>query len=471
MLAGLVGPFLRRERRERRPLNVVFFLTDDHGAWAVRHSGCKEIETPNIDRLAATGASFSNAFAATPVSSPSRATYLTGRLPSHHGIQDFLMSAVDCVGPTAKPFLLGQPTFSESLANAGYTVGLVGKWHLGDDAKPQAGFHHWVTVPGAAGPYRDAVFVKNGQTVKTTGMKTDRLGDFAIEFIDQAKARPFCLFLAFYAPHTPYDYQSAEYRKPYEDSAFSCFPRVPPHPNRMLTLQGRPTPTLNDHLNPASMLSYSALVTAADYNIGRVLSHLERLGLRDNTLVIFSADQGHNSGHHGIWGKGNATIPFNLYEESIRVPLTWNLPGRIEGGRVFEQLVSTYDFMPSLLDYLHVAPPSDKHRVGHSYAPLLRAGPYRERKHVFFEYAYVRGVRSSRWKYIDRAEGWPSELFDLRTDPGEHTSVLGRPGTKSTAERMKGQLRAFFERAGAPPASRWRTTTRQALPRYNDSGD
>jgi arylsulfatase A-like enzyme len=434
----------------------------------VHHSGCKEIETPHIDRLAAGGARFANAFAATPVCSPSRATYMTGRLPSHHGIQDFLMSAVDCIGPTAKQFLAGQPTFSESLAKAGYKVGLAGKWHMGADATMQAGFSYWATVPGAASTFRDAVFVKNGETVKTSGMKTDRVGDFAIEFIDQSKHQPFCLFVPFYAPHTPYDHQSEEYRKPYEKSPFSCFPRMPQHPRRMTTLQGRRTATLDDHGNVKSMLAYSALVTAADHNMGRVLAHLDKLGLRNNTLVIFSADQGHNSGHHGLWGKGNATIPFNMYEESVRVPLIWNLPGRIKAGKVQGQLVSSYDFMPSLLDYLGVDPPADRHRVGRSYAPLLRGERYRDREEIFFEYGYVRAVRSKRWKYVERVDGFPSELFDLQTDPGEAKDLFGTPEGNAVAKGMSARLRAFFDGAGAPPPEQWRSTTRQALPRYND---
>jgi len=467
----LTAPFLLRAQAPRKPLNVVFFLTDDHGAWALNHAGCSEMLTPNIDRLAATGARFTNAFAATPVCSPSRATWLTGRLPSAHGIQDYVMSGGlgsqnDTVGPTAKRFLAGQPTFSESLAGAGYKVGLVGKWHMGDDVNPQAGFTSWTTVPGAAGTYRDAVFSRNGKTEKTTGMKSDRLGDFAIEFLDQAKAEPFCLYMPFYAPHTPYDYQSEEYRRPYENSPFSCFPRVPVHPLRMTTLLGKPTATLKDHDNPQSMLAYSALVTAADQNIGRVLKHLDKLGLRENTLVVFASDQGHNSGHHGLWGKGNATIPFNMYEESIRVPLIWNLPGRIPEGRVFPQLVSSYDFMPTLLDYLGVTAPNDPRRVGQSYAPLLRGQPYRQRDQVFFEYEYVRSVRTNRWKYVERADGWPSELFDLSQDPGEAKDVLGTTEGARIAAKLKKSLHAFFRKSGAPAADQWRTTTRQLLPTY-----
>ena len=289
-------------QKKSTPVNVVFFLTDDHGAWALNHAGCKELHTPNLDRLAAEGARFDNAFAATPVCSPSRATYMTGRLPSHHGIQDFLLFGWrpgiknDCTGPTAKRFLAGQPTWSETLANAGYKLGLSGKWHMGEDDKAQAGFSWWATVPGGGGTFRNVTFVKNGETVKTTGMKTDRVGDFAIEFLQQQTSRqPFCLFVPFFAPHTAYDYQSEEYRKPYEDSNFSCFPRVPVHPARSKMLEGAPAGTLKDDNNVNSMWAYSALITALDHHVGRVLDQLDKMGVRENTVIIFSADQGHNN--------------------------------------------------------------------------------------------------------------------------------------------------------------------------------
>ncbi|MCU0247198.1 MAG: sulfatase-like hydrolase/transferase, partial [Bryobacter sp.] len=457
---------------QKKPLNVVFFLTDDHGAWALNHAGCKELHTPNLDRLASEGARFDNAFAATPVCSPSRATYLTGRLPSHHGIQDFLLfgfrpgMANDCAGPTAKQFLAGQPTFSESLAKAGYKVGLSGKWHIGQDDRMQAGFSYWATVPGGGGTFRDATFVKNGETVKTSGMKTDRVGDFGIEFLNQTGGQPFCLFMPFYAPHTPYDFQSNEYRRPYENSKFGCFPRLPVHPWRMRTLEGAIGGTLKDDGNEESMRSYSALITAMDHNVGRVLTHLDRMGVRDNTVVVFTADQGHNCGHHGLWGKGNATIPFNMYEESIRVPLIWSHRGRIKPGLRLSRMVSSYDFMPTLLDYVGVAAPEDRHRAGESYAGLLNATRSEDREELYFEYEYVRAVRTKRWKYIHRVEGWPSELFDLQNDPGEERNVLETPAGRKTAVELQRKLQAFFERKGAPPIEQWRSTTRQVLPRY-----
>ena len=193
---------------------------------------------------------------------------------------------------------------------------------------------------------------------------------------------------------------------------FPIFPIRPGTPHR--------TRSCNPCTATASAkLGYSSLITAADANIGRVLQRLEELGLRDNTVVVFSADQGWCAGHHGVWGKGNGTIPYNMYEESIRVPLIWNHPRAIQPAAP-TPMVSSYDFFPTLLDYLGIdAPPSDPRRVGRSYAAFLRGAPPRQwTNRLFFEYSYVRSLRTQTLKYVERGEGWPSELFDLEADPG-----------------------------------------------------
>jgi arylsulfatase A-like enzyme len=355
MLAGLAGaPWMQTPTRAARRTNVVFFLTDDHGAWSLGAYGCPEFHTPNLDRLAANGARFSSAYAATPVCSPSRMTYMTGKLPAAHGVHDAML-VVDRWGPKRRRFLDGHTTFSEVLARNGYTLGMCGKWHMGDDDNPHAGFTYWCTQAENGGGYKDPVLVKNGSRVKINGFLTDALADAGLEFIDANKGRPFLLYLPFYAPHTPYNYQPEAYRRWYADSKFSCFPQPPKHSQRRRSFD-------RHHGNRNSMTAYSALITGVDHNVGRIARRLEELGLRDDTLLVFAADQGWNAGQHGVWGKGNATIPFNMYEESIRVPLIWNQPGRIAAGQVLSPLVSSYDFFPTILDYLVVnAPPRDPH--------------------------------------------------------------------------------------------------------------
>lgn len=448
-------PFVPGPRRAARKTNVVFFLTDDHGAWAMSPGGCAGMHTPSLAALARDGARFERAYAATPVCSPSRLTYLTGRLPSSHGVHDALVIQ-DLVGPNRKRFLQGQVTYSELLAGNGYTVGLSGKWHMGDDENPHAGFSYWCTIPGGGSTYRDPEFIQNGARVKTKGFKTDLVTDFALEFIHANRDRPFFLYVPFFAPHTPFGYQPEAYRRPYADSSFGCFPEGPRHPQRRWSFD-------RFHGNRETKLAYSALVTGADHNIGRVLKRLEELGLREDTLVIFSADQGWNAGHHGVWGKGNATIPFNMYEESIRVPLIWNHPGRIAAGQVLSPMVSSYDFFPTILDYLDISAVPDPTRVGRSYAGYLRGVPPEARAELFFEYCYTRAIRTGNLKYVERGDDWPSELFDVEADPGETVNVIGDRSRREDLAELRGKLRSFFGRIGAPPVNEWRSTTRQTI--------
>lgn len=444
----------------RPKTNVVFVMTDDHGAWALGAYGCKDLHTPNLDRLAAAGARFTRAYACTPVCSPSRVTYLTGRIPSIHGVQDWLRP-VDTFGERSRSFLEGHPTFTEVLAQNGYTLGLSGKWHMGRDEHAQRGFTWWCTVPGGGGPYRDPVFVKNGSEVKTTGYKTDLVTDFALEFIDQNKDRPFFLYVPYYAPHTPFNYQPEQYRRPYNDSKFPCFPDTPTHPWQNPGLK-------QHHLNRASMHAYSALISGVDANVGRILERLEQLRLRENTLVVFTADQGWNAGHHGVWGKGNGTWPFNMYEESIRVPLIWNHPGRIRPGQAPAPMVSSYDFFPTILDYLGVAAPRDPKRVGRSYAGFLGGRPPRDwRNRLYFEYAHARALRTENLKYVERTREWPGELYDLEADPGETRNLIDEAAYQPQLKALRAELADFFRQAGAPPLEDWRSTTSQELTVYS----
>lgn len=465
MLAGAAAaPFARGAARRpngaapARP-NVVMFMTDDHGAWALGAYGCKDMHTPNIDRLASGGARFTRAFACTPVCSPSRMTYMTGRLPSHHGVQDWLRP-VDSFGDESRRWLDGHPTFSEVLAGNGYKLGMSGKWHMGNDEKAQAGFTWWHTVPGGGGKYDDPEFVTNGKRGTIEGYKTDIVGDGAVEFIDQAKDDPFFLYVPFYAPHTPYTFQPEAYRAPYEGSNFSCFPDLPTHPwaNRgMKRHQG----------NRSSKHGYSALVTGVDHNVGRILGRLEERGLRDNTLVIFTADQGWNAGHHGVWGKGNGTWPFNMYEESIGVPLIWNHPGSIRPGQTPSPMVSSYDFLPTILDYLGIEAPDDPKRAGRSYAAFLRDEKRVWPNRLYFEYSFVRAVRTENLKYVERTREWPSELYDLEADPHETRNLIGDAAYSEQLRGLRADLDRFFEQAGAPPIEDWRSTTQQELTVYS----
>jgi arylsulfatase A-like enzyme len=215
-----------------------------------------------------------------------------------------------------------------------------------------------------------------------------------------------------------------------------------------------------------SKLSYMALISGADRNIGRVLTLLEERGWRDNTVVIFTADQGWNAGHHGVWGKGNGTWPFNMYEESIRVPLIWNHPAAIKAGQTITSMVSSYDLFPTMLDYTGLAAAPDKRRIGRSYSAFLKGQKPRWEEKLYFEYSYVRGLRTSTRKLVIRAEGFPSEFYDLEKDPGETVNRIDDPAYAKEITGLKADLEKWFQNAGAPPIGDWRSTTRQNLTQY-----
>jgi choline-sulfatase len=451
MLSTVAAPAFAQRRRP----NLVFLMTDDHGPWATAPGGCATMHTPHLAALARGGTMFSRAFACTPVCSPSRLTWLTGQIPSRHGVQDWLMPR-DSFGAESRRFLDGHLTWSELLARNGYTLGLAGKWHMGHDDRPHAGFSYWATIPGGGGPYQDPTFFKNGETIPMKGFKTDLVGDAALEFLDTRKNSrdPFALYLPFYAPHTPYNYQPEVYREPYAGSDFPCFPRLPKNPRQNPGLAAH-------HGNTESMRAYSALITGADAQLGRVVEKLRQMGALEDTTIVFTADQGWSAGHHGVWGKGNGTWPFNMYDNAIGVPLVWSHPGRIPAGRTQSTMVSSYDFFATLTDWLGIA--HERRTAGLSYAALLRGGrPKWRRDTLFFEYAGVRALRTERWKFVAREDG-AQELYDLREDAMEQRNrAAGSPHTA----RFARQLEQWFQAQGAPPLKDWRTTTSQTLPTY-----
>ncbi len=386
-------------------------------------------------------------------------TIMSGLIPSQHGVQDWLVPQ-DSFGPKSTRYLEDRLTWSDVLARNGYTLGLAGKWHMGHDDTAQSGFSYWATIPGGGGTYRDPVFVKNGQTIPMKGFKTDLVGDCAIEFLDSQKnsKSPFALYMPFYAPHTPFDYQPDTYRDPYNGSKFSCYPDTPRHPWQNPSMSGL-------YGKQQSKLGYSALITAADANMRRVLDKLNQMGASEDTLVLFTADQGYNAGHHGLWGKGNGSVPFNMYEESIGVPMVWSHPGRITAGRVETAMVSHYDFIPTLLDYLGLPYSPNGFRAGSSYAPLLHGKRMKPRNRLFFEYGPVRAIRTESLKLIRRASG-EDEFFDLASDPGETKNLWADSAYAKQRAALDASLQDFFRRAGAPALADWKSTTKQNLTVY-----
>ena len=426
---------------QARP-NLVFILTDDQGPWALGCAGNPEIRTPSLDALAGTGLRFENFFCTSPVCSPARASIMTGRIPSAHGVHDWIRERN--VPPRPVPYLEGMTCTTDVLAENGYTVGLSGKWHLGDSFTPQHGFHHWFCMPlGGVRDYNDAEMIRDGESEVCKGYVTDVITDDALGFLDAHAGgdRPFYLSVHYNAPHAPWFGHPQAIVDSYDDCPFASCPQEPIHPHVRPEMVKR-------HGDREALKGYFAAVTAMDANVGRLLAKLDELGIRDETLVVFLSDNGFNCGHHGFWGKGNGTFPFNMYEESVKVPAIVSHPGRIRGGRVTDAMVSQYDILPTLLEYMGMPPVDDPLLPGRSFVDVLdgRSDQAHERVVVYDEYGPVRMIRSRTHKYIHRYPYGPHDLYDLAADPHERRNLLDEDPAQPLAAEMRRQLSDFFAR-------------------------
>lgn len=425
--------------------NLVFIMTDDQGAWSLGCYGNAEARTPVVDRLAAEGIRFRRAFATIPVCSPSRATFLTGRIASQHGIHDWIKH--DNMGERARYALSGEVLLSDVLADQGYTCGLVGKWHLGDSLHPHAKFSYWFALPQGSGNYNDAPMCWQGEVNKVPGYITDRITDHALKFMEANRAKPFFLFVAYSAPHSPWVGHPQDLVDEYMKCPFSSIPKEPPHPWRSSNedlLGSKPT-----------LAQYFAAVSGVDRGVERILNGLDELKLADRTLVVYTSDQGFNVGHHGLWGKGNASNPRNMYDTSMQVPLIFRQPGRVPKGTETDALFSAYDFVPTVLDYLGLPPSPGRNLPGHSLAAVIRGqkadGPADA---VFGEYGRARMIRTDRYKLVHRSDGGPDELYDLPADPGEKANLAGDPTYRKLYVELRGRIFKWFDQyveAGRDP--------------------
>ena len=427
---------------DRDKPNVVFVLTDDQGPWAAGCYGNPEIRTPNTDALASRGTLFKNFFCSSPVCSPARASLLTGRIPSQHGVHDWIRDRN--MPPDPSQYLDGFPCYTDVLAENGYTVGLSGKWHLGDSMTPQHGFRYWFAMPLGYSVYQDAEMIWEGEARKYPGYVTDVITDHALRFIDENKDRPFYLSVHYNAPHTPWTGHPQDIVDSYDNCPFKSCPQEATHPWATAT---------KGHMgNRESLKGYFAAVTGADVGLGRIMDKLDELGLRENTLLVYTSDNGYSCGHHGIWGKGNGTFPLNMYENSIRVPFIISRPGRIPEGRATGAMMSQYDFMPTLLDYLALPPVDDATLPGASFLSVWTGeeAEARDEVVVYDEYGPVRMIRTQEWKYVHRYPYGPHELYHLASDPGERKNLVDEESQKSTVDEMRRRLARWFERYVVP---------------------
>ena len=446
--------------------NIILILCDDMGHWAMGAAGNKEIQTPNLDKLAATGIRFENFFCTSPVCSPARASIFTGKMPSQHGVQDWLAFPNN----DNLEYLKGQTTYPLLLSQNGYTCGITGKWHLGNATTMQMGFSHWYVYASAQATYYDTPMLRNDETITESRYITDRLTEDALSFLNTQtnQPNPFYLSLHYTAPHKPWiGCHPQEYLDMYKNCPFDSIPTLPKHPWQINT---HPWPEGQERHE--TLQGYYAAVTAMDAGIGQIINYLEQNNMRENTLIFFMSDNGMNMFHHGIVGKGNGTFPMNLYDTSVKIPAIASQPGTIPQGKVCHSLLSQYDFMPTLLDWANIQNPSENNLPGTSFAGILKGKEEHKHSHivVYDEYGPVRMIRNTEWKYIHRYPYGPHELYHLKTDPGETANLIDDPTKQEIVSQMKSQLENWFHQYVDPaidatrePVTGWGQVTRPGI--------
>lgn len=452
-LVFLLMLMTNRLNAANRP-NVVFILTDNQGAWTLGCYGNPDIRTPHIDQLAANGMRFTRAMACNPVCSPTRATYLTGLIPSQHGVHSFLDPRF-MMGPEAYNTLEEFTSLGEILQSAGYTCGLSGKWHLGANLNPSEGFSFWITKPdGSTQEFYDQPIIEHGEVTKVAEYTTDLWTRKGVEFIRQNRDRPFFLFLAYNGPYAlgnlmlhPARNRHAE---TYAGQHFASFPIDRMHPWQHANKQF--------HNQQVAMERVAAETSGVDDGVGTIVAELKSLGLEENTLVVYAADQGWMGGQNGMWGMGDHFRPTGAHELMMQVPLIFKHPQHIPAGSQCDHLVSNYDFLPSVVNYLGLSDqlPNTPKLPGRDFSPFLNGKTSDWEDVIYYEMETCRAVRTNEWKYVARFPDGPYELYNMQADPQERINLYGQPGTQAQLQMLENRLTGFFEQHADPQYDIWK---------------
>jgi len=483
-----------RSEEEQRP-NILYIMSDDHAYQAISAYGNSMLETPNIDRLAEEGAIFSRAFVTNSICAPSRAVLLTGK-------HSFINGKVDNI----HPFNWDQENFPKILQKNGYQTAMIGKIHL--DGLPQ-GFDFSMVLPGQ-GAYYNPDFLIDGERKRLEGYVTDIITETTLDWLKNKRDpdKPFCVLYHQKAPHRNWK-PGPKYLTLFDDTTF-----MPPdtffdnyegrgkaakeqemqvdghmlwgHDFKMLTApDGKKTnfeqqlnrfneeqleqwsaayTPKNDAMKAAKLegrelaiwkfnryiKDYLRTIKSVDDGVGEVLDYLDKSGLAENTIVIYTSDQGFYLGEHGWFDKRF------MYEESFRTPILMRYPKEIKPGIEINQLIQNLDFAPTFLDYAGIEIPSDMQ--GESFRKVVSGETSEWRDaiyYTYYEYPSVHmvkrhyGVRTDRYKlmhfYYDIDE-W--EMYDLETDPAEMKNVYDDPSYKEIRKMMHERLKEMRKKYG-----------------------
>lgn len=435
---------------ETKHPDIVFVLVDDLRWDALGFMDHPYIETPNLDSLREQGAMMANAFVTTSICCPSRATFLTGTFASQHGVIDNETSEYN---PQVTPPL------TKYLQEVGYETAMIGKWHMGHHDAPREYFDFWLSFEGQ-GVYNDPLFNINGEKIPHKGYTTDLLTDYAIDFIQkQPKDEPYFCMLSHKAVHEPFR------PAPRHRTAYGANTTVPEPASWSEDFADKPmwhrrqrsrdvrwsyrTRTIEEENLPDAVpvedwkpnkkyVNQLRCLAAVDEGIGRIVKALEKRGTLDNTLIVFTSDNGYFHLEHRRWDKRLA------YEESLRIPMIVVYPGKIEAGSTVEELVMNADFAPTVLQYAGL--PVPELMQGKSMKPLFEEEKPARRDSIFYEYwkelvhaiPTMTAVRTDRYKLITYPEiDDIDELYDLKKDPHEMNNLVKDPAHAKLHASMK----------------------------------
>jgi arylsulfatase A-like enzyme len=499
----LMSCSIQEEGREEKP-NILFIMTDDHAVQAISaygHALSELAPTPNIDRIAKAGALFTANYCANSICGPSRASVLTGKHSHKNG---FMQN-------TNKGFDGTQVTLPKILQANGYQTAIIGKWHL---VSEPTGFDHWEVLHDQ-GEYNNPDFITAQDTVQKFGYVTDLITEMTIDWLDQRdREKPFYLMMHHKAPHRNWvpaerhynlydetefplpenyfdDYEGryaasqqemSIYRDMYEGHDLKISTekgvdslRYDPWPHVFL---GRMTEEEKEkfwaayhpknesffEIDPSDTVAiaewkfqrylqdYLAVIKSVDESVGEVLDYLDKHGLTENTLVVYTSDQGFYLGEHGWFDKRW------MYEESMIMPLAMRFPGHIQAGDKVSNLTQNIDFAPTFLDYLNIDIPEEMQGV--SFRPLLENQDHQNwRKSLYYHYYEFPGFHSVRKHYGVKDERYKLiyfydediwELFDLENDPMEMDNIYGKEGTEEITEKLTAELRELQDQYEVP---------------------
>ncbi len=480
-VAALTG-CTAKPKPTQRP-NIIFIMSDDHSANAISiYDGIysKVAPTPNIDRIGNEGVRMDDMFCTNSISGPSRACILTGKYSHINGYH---------VNEGGISFNGDQETLPKQLHESGYTTALVGKWHLASE--PQGfDYYKYLLSGGGQGRYWNPDYIENGDTIVEKGYSTNLITISALKWMESVKDKdkPFFLMLQYKAPHRPwqpdsvylnlFDGKELPYPETFDDDyrtreavlsktqmtvEFNLMPTdlKVPAPEGLNEDAKKAWPMLGwhyEHWSPSDTLKghklkkwkfqryikdYLACIRSVDDNIGKVLKYLDDNGLAENTIIIYTSDQGFFLGEHGLFDKRY------MYEESIRMPFVIRYPKVIKGGQIDKDIVTNIDIAPTLLDFAKVSIPADVQ--GRSFKASLEGNtPSSWPKSMYYHYYEASrwhgaqphyGIRTERYKLMHfyyELDEW--QLFDLQNDPHELNNLYGNPSYKAVVDDLKKQL-------------------------------